>query len=129
MQGKELARLRYRWAAMNPPVADPLDGRDEADADGYEGSLPLDPALADRFAYVIAIPGIGDLAREDRLALIAHGGNDEPRNVDLPGLIAAAREQIASADARVRHWLQQYVEALLDPLRDAGLRVSGRRAG
>ena len=29
----------------------------------------------------------------------------------------------------MRHWLQQYVEALLDPLRDAGLRVSGRRAG
>jgi MoxR-like ATPase len=129
VQGKELARLRYRWAAMNPPTTDPLDARDEADVDGYEGSLPLDPALADRFAYVIVIPGIGDLAREDRLALIAHGGDDQPRNVDLHGLIDTTREQIASADARMRHWLQQYVEALLDPLRDAGLRVSGRRAG
>jgi MoxR-like ATPase len=129
VQGKELVRLRYRWAAMNPPTADPLDARDEADVHGYEGSLPLDPALADRFAYVIVIPGIGDLAREDRLALIAHGGDDHPRNVDLPGVIAATRERMASADARTRHWLQQYVEALLDPLRDAGLRVSGRRAG
>jgi hypothetical protein len=78
---------------------------------------------------VIVIPGIGDLAREDRLALIAHGGNDEPRNGDLQGLIATTREQIARADARMRRGLQQYVEALLDPLRVAGLRVSGRRAG
>jgi hypothetical protein len=115
---------------MNPPTAEPLDARDaDGDGYGYEGSLPLDPALADRFAYVIVIPGIGNLAREDRLALIAHGGDDHPRNVDLPGVIAATRERMASADARTRHWLQQYVEALLDPLRDAGLRVSGRRAG
>ena len=47
VQGILLERLLYRWAAMNPP------GLDDADGESYGGSLALDPALADRFAFVI----------------------------------------------------------------------------
>jgi MoxR-like ATPase len=59
IQGIELERLRYRWAATNPPVealsADRLD-------DPYEGVEPLDPALADRFSYVVPLPRFADLS-------------------------------------------------------------------
>ena len=60
--------------------------------------------------------------------MIAHGANGARSN-ELPALVDDDHSAARSADARMRHWLQQYVEALLDPLRDAGLRVSGRRAG
>ena len=57
VQGLALPKLRYRWAAMNPPLTADSDP-DEA----YEGSLPLDPALADRFAYVVELPALADLS-------------------------------------------------------------------
>jgi hypothetical protein len=105
VQGKELARLRYRWAAMNPPIADPIDAGEEADLDGYGGSLPLDPALADRFPYVIVIPGIGDLAREDRLALIAHGDQ---------AICAGYANSLAECDGLPpAHWLARRIARTL----------------
>ena len=51
VQGRPLARLVYRWAAMNPPPTD--EELDEGDA-LYLGSEPLDAALADRFPYIIS---------------------------------------------------------------------------
>ena len=48
-QGILLDDLRYRWAAMNPPIT-------EDDDKGYIGSEPLDPALTDRFAFVVNMP-------------------------------------------------------------------------
>ena len=41
VQGLPLKRLRYRWAAMNPPA-----NRDTLDDDPYVGSARLDDALA-----------------------------------------------------------------------------------
>ena len=52
-----LEGLRYRWSAMNPPV------RDEDEGNCYQGSEPLDPALADRFAYIVEMPGWERLER------------------------------------------------------------------
>jgi MoxR-like ATPase len=130
VQGLALSRLRYRWAAMNPPPQDDFEAVDAtAHADVYEGSLPLDPALADRFPYVLVVPGIGDLSRDDRLTLISDGARDAAQPSRLRDLIRATREVRDRKDIRTRTWLQQYVEALLDPLRDAGYPVSGRRAG
>ncbi len=57
--------LRYRWAAMNPPAA--FDDAGDLD-DAYLGSQPLDPALADRFAFVVALPALADIAPEQRKA-------------------------------------------------------------
>ena len=48
VQGLELARLRYRWAAMNPPAC--TEDGDAMGEEAYLGSLPLDPALADHVA-------------------------------------------------------------------------------
>src|SRR4051812_13084324 len=68
VQGVALDGLRYRWAATNPPVEALEEGRDTEDR--YEGVELLDPALADRFAYVVPLPRFHDLSDTDRLAVI-----------------------------------------------------------
>jgi len=62
IQGILLESLRYRWAAMNPPVS-------EEDENGYVGSEPLDPALADRFAFVVVMPGWELYDEEEQVAV------------------------------------------------------------
>ncbi len=59
-QGLLLESLRYRWAAMNPPSTDDSDS-------GYLGCEPLDPALADRFAYVVRMPDWEALSAVEQL--------------------------------------------------------------
>ncbi len=51
--GVRLEKLQHRWAAMNPPAPDDADG---VDGDVYLGAEPLDPALADRFPFVVRVP-------------------------------------------------------------------------
>jgi MoxR-like ATPase len=63
VQGLLLDGLRYRWAAMNPPMT-------EDNPDGYLGSEPLDAALADRFAYVLSVPQWHTLTEVEQLAVI-----------------------------------------------------------
>ena len=53
IQGIRLDKLRYRWAAMNPPPDEDSD-----DEPTYHGAEPLDPALADRFAFIIEVPSV-----------------------------------------------------------------------
>jgi MoxR-like ATPase len=123
VQGMALPRLRYRWAAMNPPLT-PDSDPDEA----YEGSLPLDPALADRFAYVVELPTLLDLAPKDRLALIRDGGAPPAEPPALPALVAQVRERLAAMAAADHDWAARYVSELVGPLAEARLPISGRRA-
>jgi MoxR-like ATPase len=124
VQGLPLQHLRYRWAAMNPPVtADMTD-----DAEVYEGSLPLDPALADRFPWVVPLPVLAEMSREDRLALIG-GGDALPATLpDVAGLVEQARTAIADFPLEYRAWCGVYVDALVPPLLAAKFGISGRRA-
>jgi MoxR-like ATPase len=123
--GVELTQLRYRWAAMNPPAAFDADGELE---DAYLGSQPLDPALADRFVFVVSLPALQELTPEDRRALIARG--DEPLSGDagLARLEQAARERAQLSREAHDAWVVGYVEALCGLLAQAKLPVSGRRA-
>jgi MoxR-like ATPase len=123
VQGMALPRLRYRWAAMNPPLT-PDSDPDEA----YEGSLPLDPALADRFAYVVELPTLLDLPAADRLALIREGGAMPPEAPDLPALVDGVRARLADTAQADRDWAARYVVELVGPLAEARLAISGRRA-
>ena len=124
VQGLPLARLRYRWAAMNPPATADLDD----DADVYEGSLPLDPALADRFPWVVPLPTLAELARKDRLALIGSGDQFPEDPPDVAGLVSRVRQLLAETPAAQREWAAAYVDALIPPLLEAKLGISGRRA-
>lgn len=127
VQGIALETLRYRWAAMNPPP--PPDAADELDV--YSGSLPLDPALADRFGFVLALPALEDLPIEARRGVIRSGlAQTRPRTaaIDLPGLVEACGHGTALAACLHEDWVTAYTSALVAPLRQAGLGISGRRA-
>lgn len=127
VQGISLDSLRYRWAAMNPPGAP--DAADEQDV--YAGSLPLDPALADRFGFVLPLPSLDDLSPEARRLVIRSGlgtvGIDTDA-LDVPALVAGCRHHAGIVVSLHGDWITAYTAALVVPLRQAGLAISGRRA-
>ncbi len=127
IQGILLERLAYRWAATNPPVEALSADRAE---DPYEGVEPLDPALADRFSYVVPLPRFGDLSDADRIAVIRGAGEhvdaDGPRQVRE--MVRATRDLLATADPALEDAVVTYVMALAPTLAEAGVMVGGRRA-
>lgn len=145
--GVALEALRYRWAAMNPPAGSEGagfggpsgggggGGNDAASSpsdpflDDYLGSQPLDPALADRFAFVVALPPLADIDPAARRRLIAEGDEWEPRSAAaLPALIERARAEAAKSREAYDDWVVRWVDALVAPLLQAGWPISGRRA-
>ena len=127
VQGIALDTLRYRWAAMNPPAAP--DAADELDV--YVGSLPLDPALADRFGFVLHLPGLDDLSPEARRCVIRSGlgpAHPEAAAIDVPDLVVRCGRSTALCASLHGDWITAYASALVVPLRQAGLAISGRRA-
>lgn len=127
VQGIALEDLRYRWAAMNPPASP--ETTDEHD--DYTGSFPLDPALADRFGFVLHLPALEALPPEARRSVIRSGLNPvdlKTATIDLPALVARCRSMTALCASLHGEWITAYVSALVVPLRQAGLPISGRRA-
>ena len=123
VQGIPLEKLRYRWAAMNPPPAD----EEADDADAYLGAEPLDPALADRFAFLLEVPGWPELTDAEKTELLLdqfRGRHEFP--VDVPALVARTRERLSALTARPPA-LAPYFIALETQLRTAGTRLSSRR--
>ena len=88
-QGILLEDLRYRWAAMNPPSSDDDD-------EGYLGSEPLDPALADRFAFIAEMPSWENLSEGDQISIIS--ANGESRG---PVAASALRRAVATTRASI----------------------------
>jgi MoxR-like ATPase len=127
LQGVRLDRLRYRWAATNPPAeamaADRVD-------DPYEGVEPLDAALADRFSYIVTLPRFLDLSDADRMAVIRGAGDhmEAGAAVQVRELVHATRELIAAAPADLRNAAADYVMAVIPRLAQAGVASGGRRA-
>lgn len=127
VQGITLEELQYRWAAMNPPAAP--DAPD--DLDDYVGSLPLDPALADRFGFVLHLPALDDLSPEARRCVIRSGlgpVHPETTAIDIAALVARCAHGTALCASLHGDWITAYTAALVVPLRQAGLGISGRRA-
>lgn len=124
VQGLPLQQLRYRWAAMNPPM-----GEDEDT--GYLGSEALDIALVDRFAFVVAMPTWESLTEAEQLAVI----RAEDRPVDaagaarLIGAVAMTRAAIPAVQSAVSAALACYVRTVAALLQQSGVALSPRRAG
>ena len=125
VQGLPLKRLRYRWAAMNPPA-----NRDTLDDDPYVGSARLDDALADRFPLIVCLPSFAELSSPDRLAVIRK--TLEPVSPDtareLRDRIAAILHAIPVVEATCGAHFARYVDAVSLLAADAGWSISGRRA-
>jgi MoxR-like ATPase len=126
VQGLPLKDLRYRWAAMNPPLNANADEADEDET--YSGSLPLDPALADRFPWVVVVPKLADLSRTERLQLITCGDSGIDPKLDVRALIDEVRDARATLSETDAAWAAGYTDAVLTPLAEAGFTLSGRRA-
>jgi len=125
LQGIPLERLRYRWAATNPPP----DAQDDGD-ERYLGVEPLDPALADRFAWIVALPPFADLSDGDRRSIITGVGevvalDAAPR---LRELVQATRALIPTVRAASGDALAAYVDVLIARLRETRIIIGGRRA-
>ncbi len=124
IQGILIESLRYRWAAMNPC------SMDQGAADAYEGSLPLDQALADRFAFVVEVPDWGELSDADR-DLVADPRGEGAISKDKVGL----SERLQSAGALFKNLLAtgfpdgllRYAVTASTILTNSGLRISPRR--
>jgi MoxR-like ATPase len=127
--GLELPELRQRWSAMNPPA--PQDG----DANGaagplYLGSEALDPALADRFAFVLRVPSWRDLCGADRLALVSGRRPADARPLaqgELARLVRHATRAAAEVEKNKGEPIADYVVRLVDLLARSSLPLSPRR--
>jgi MoxR-like ATPase len=123
VQGVELEKLRYRWAAMNPAT----NGENE-EQEAYFGTEPLDPALADRFGFLIEVPDWSDLCEAERTEVLLdqfRGPHEFPVQVSalIEKSVAIFRELCAQPPVQ----LCGYFVALESQLRVSGTRFSCRR--
>ncbi|MBC8098972.1 MAG: hypothetical protein H7Y11_05980, partial [Armatimonadetes bacterium] len=128
----KLENLQFRWAAMNPPAPDDPDPKALQSA-YYLGSEPLDPALTDRFPFVIPVPNWGELSKADRVQLVTWDGDVAtetltPAQSLLLSMIAEARQLIPELEVAFASWLADYVVYVVDLLERGGLPQSPRRA-
>jgi MoxR-like ATPase len=122
IQGIPLRDLKYRWAAMNPPASD-----DAGSDDIYHGVEPLDPALADRFGFLIEVPDWCDLSNGDKRAvLLDRFKGRHAFKTDLPDLLAKGRRHFQTLCSRPPD-LGDYFLSLEAQLKVAGHRLSTRR--
>ena len=125
IQGLLLESLRFRWSAMNPPIS--LDSLEE-DTESYQGSLPLDPALADRFSYIVEIPDFSEFSLEVRRDVLSRGGEIPKGDSGLKGLLEETQTLLVQTSSAEYCWIEDYVNQLVLPLKKAGWPISGRRA-
>jgi MoxR-like ATPase len=125
-QGLPLTRLRHRWAAMNPP---PGEAGGATDAVSYDGAEPLDVALADRFAFVLEVPVLGQLGDDDRSAVLLVGGRPAPDAGErLQQAVERCRALLPVAERDLRARAAEYVDILAAKLGAASHPLSTRRA-
>lgn len=130
--GIPLSKLRHRWAAMNPPAPDDLDGSNPQ-GEYYLGSEALDPALADRFPFVVSVPSWADLSKEDRRQIISWRDNNSSNDGQINGhsvdsLIEDCDALIADLEVSFEERLSDYILYVIDLLAQAKLPQSPRRA-
>jgi MoxR-like ATPase len=128
VQGVALERLRFRWAAMNPPPR--TDGGKEQGF-AYAGAEPLDVALADRFAFVIAVPDLSSLSAEDQRIVVVgerQVGTANRTADTLLDLLACVRTHLPAAHEELRATAGEYVQVAAQKLAQAHHPISTRRA-
>lgn len=126
VQGVSLEKLRHRWGAMNPPPA--ADGSGGTSTPEYAGAEALDIALADRFGFIVPVPSLGELRRQDQLTVLR---GLEPTEDVAPRLriaLDAIRDGIPLIATAVRLAAADYVQIVAQKLAAAEHPVSTRRA-
>ena len=125
VQGINLKKLKYRWAAMNPPSKD----EDDEDELSYIGAMPLDPALADRFPFIVEVPTWDDLNDADKRNMLfdSHlGKHDFP--VDIHELIKKTKDYYQVILETSEESISKYILTLMELLKNSFGYFSTRRA-
>lgn len=127
--GIALENLKFRWAAMNPPAPDDPGNTNNANS-YYLGSEPLDPALIDRFPFIIMVPSWADLSKEDRYKLVSwrRGEDESIEAIDLTQMVEDCIARIPAVEDELSAWLPDYILAMMDLLEHNQLSQSPRRA-
>ena len=123
VQGQKLEKLKYRWAAMNPSFSD------EDEDIAYFGAMPLDPALADRFPFIIEVPEWDDLSKKDKKNILFDadkGKHDFP--VDIKELVDKVKAKIKEISLSKQGEIANYILVLMDVLKSSLGYISARRA-
>lgn len=121
VQGTNLDKLEYRWAAMNPP-------HDEYE-DEYYGAMPLDAALADRFPFILRVPSYSDLSEDDIQNMLIDqykGKHNFP--IDIHSLIKETEKEYKKVIEKYEKQAIKYIEALVGQLSNSIGYISPRRA-
>jgi MoxR-like ATPase len=123
LQGMALERLRFRWAAMNPSGELGEEDMEEY----YEGSEPLDPALADRFSFLIPVLDWKDFTWEEQERLLTFDHRPLPLDHSLQEFISQAKEVLEASLAYPLPQTVEYCRHVSNLLMQAGVRLSPRR--
>jgi MoxR-like ATPase len=125
IQGVYLDKLRYRWAAMNP-VSNGMADED----DHYEGSISLDQALADRFAFILEVPDWDEMTPAEQEKIIHPDGEGaiSELSVDLSVFISKLKKAFEQVVHHPPYEVIKYCQAVTTLMTDAGYRLSPRRA-
>lgn len=125
IQGQDLDKLRFRWAAMNPSY---INEDDEEESD-YLGTTPLDPALADRFSYLVSVPSWEDLTESDKKNMLVDQYKGPHKfKVSIEDLITAAKKEYEVLKNSDLTLIQEYIVTLVDMLNNNLGYISPRRA-
>jgi MoxR-like ATPase len=123
-QGLTLEKLRHRWGAMNPPPS--VDGKDASPE--YAGAEPLDIALADRFAFIVSVPALSDLARADQLAILGGLEPAEDAAERLRRAVDEVRRDLGGIAPFLHESAAEYTQLVGTKLAAAEHPISTRRA-
>ena len=125
MQGLQLHKLRYRWAAMNPFKFDGGDNDEQ-----YDGSRPLDQALADRFAFIIEVPDWPELSNKEQEAVIYPAGEAaiSDDGGSLKDFVSRVKPRFKIDIIHPLPEIVTYARLATTLMTEAGFRISPRRA-
>ncbi len=134
LMGRELPKLRYIIAAMNPT--------------DYLGAVPLDEALLSRFAVVLQMPEVVDMGEEiARQVICARSADDAPllgdslaptsaSQADIPRIrrrlrrrLSVARRQLSTVEEIFGQAVTRYVLEVSIHLAERGHAQDARRLG
>lgn len=126
--GVGLHQLQHRWAAMNPPA--PEDPDMLGGSDYYLGSEALDPALIDRFPFILPVPSWPQMSREDRRRVVSRAADVDLSIGEswLPDLVSQCGQLIEELEDDLHDWRTDYIVSTVDLLEQAKLGQSTRRA-
>lgn len=119
IQGIDLDKLKYRWAAMNPPA--------DIDED-YTGTIELDKALADRFPFIIKVPEYKELTDKEKEMMIDDINLGKHKlDTDLYSLIQKVKDSIPNVKEELSVIGKNYVICLASLLQNKYKYISARR--